>query len=138
MSKNHVSKSPSPSSPKTNGGKIEPHRDSKLKDCLVNDLESLLSDETTVDLEFVVGQHRVKAHRLIVVARCERYKSKKRIWLQNSGEHRVTTVQLSQLCSAAGVQAVVKYLYTGKVKNAEMMCVCFSMVYQHCEWLCSQ
>lgn len=88
--------------------------DTRLREALFADLETILSDETSSDLEFVVGQERVKAHKLIVLARCDKFKSKRRSWM--SGQQRdAISVELGKPCTLDGVRAVVKYLYTGKV-----------------------
>ena len=88
--------------------------DTRLREALFADLETILSDETSSDLEFVVGQESVKAHKLIVLARCDKFKSKRRSWM--SGQQRDTiSVELGKPCTLDGVRAVVKYLYTGKV-----------------------
>ena len=89
--------------------------DTRLRETLVADLEGILSDEVTSDLEFVVEHgERVKAHRLIVLARCDKLKGKKVAWMD--GQRRDTVkVELGKPCTVDGVRAVVKYLYTGKV-----------------------
>ena len=87
--------------------------DPRLREALFADLEAILSDESTSDLEFVVDQERVKAHRLIVLARCDKYKSKKRAWLDD--HQNGVTIELESPCTVEGVRSVVKYLYTGKV-----------------------
>lgn len=87
--------------------------DPRLREALFADLEAILSDESTSDLEFVVDQERVKAHRLIVLARCDKYKSKKRAWLDD--HQNGVTIELKNPCTVEGVRSVVKYLYTGKV-----------------------
>ena len=89
--------------------------DPRLKEALLADLEAILSDESTSDLEFVLEEERIRAHRLIVLARCEKFKSKKRAWLENRREEECVAITLEKPCTVEGVRSVVKYLYTGKV-----------------------
>ena len=95
--------------------KQSPPEDASLRESLLYDLEILQKDESTCDVEFVVGHERVRAHRLIVVARCERYKVKRGHWLLGDREGGVISIPLSKHHNANAVRAVVKYLYTGKV-----------------------
>lgn len=93
----------------------ETPEEAALRETLLFDLETLQNDETSCDFEFVIGHERVKAHRLIIVSRCERYRGKKRQWLFSSGEQKVVSVQLGRHHSVNAVRGVIKYLYTGKV-----------------------
>lgn len=81
---------------------------------LVGDLQALLDDETGADLHFMIDHECVLAHRLVVVARCERYRRKKKLHQPPSADSPVT-VQLGKHFSAAAVRDVVRYLYIGKV-----------------------
>ena len=119
----HNNKSPSPALNRSPigskaGSSSSLSEDTRLRETLCADLEGILSDDATSDMEFVVEQERVKAHRLIVTARCDRFKNKKRSWL-GAGEQRdaaaMVSVDLGKPCTIEGVRAVVKYLYTGKV-----------------------
>ena len=88
-----------------------------LQEKLVNDLETLFEDQSTFDLDFLVGvkPERVRAHKLIVLCRCEKYRSKKQQWFAPVTGHRaVATVRLEKYDPKA-VKSVVKYLYCGKV-----------------------
>ena len=122
---NH-NKSPSPAlsrSPCSSkaGSSSNLSEDTRLRESLFADLEAIFSDDSTSDLEFVVEHERIKAHRLIVLARCDKFKSKRRAWM-GSQQPDTITVDLGKPCTVDGVRAVVKYLYTGKV------CVC---IYYH-------
>lgn len=88
----------------------------QLQESLVKDLESLLYDHSTSDLEFLVGPKResVRAHKVMVLSRCEKYKSRKQQWLAGASEPKITSVVLEKF-EAKSVRNVVKYLYTGKV-----------------------
>jgi hypothetical protein len=113
----HKSPSPglsrSPCSSKA-GSSSSLSEDTRLREALFADLEAILSEESSSDLEFVVGQERVRAHRLIVLARCDKFKTKRRAWM--GGQQRDTiNVELGKPCTVDGVRAVVKYLYTGRV-----------------------
>ena len=115
----HNNKSPSPApsrSPSSSkaGSSNSLSEDTRLKETLLADLEGLLSDESSSDLEFVLGHERIKAHKLIVLVRCDKFKSKKRTWMGEQ-RHNTITVDLGKPCTLDGVRAVVKYLYTGKV-----------------------
>ena len=90
-------------------------KDNILLKGLVGDFEALLEDESSMDLQFLIDQERVPAHRLVVVARCERYRKKKRLNQPASSADSPITIQLGKHFSAAAVRDVVKYLYTGKV-----------------------
>lgn len=90
----------------------ESSEEAALQDALIFDLESLSKEEC--DLEFVVDHERVRAHRLIVQARCDRYRGKKRQWLA-AADQAVVSVQLGKHHSPSAVRGVVKYLYTGQV-----------------------
>ena len=118
----HSNKSPSPALPRSptgskRGSSSSLSEDPRLREALVADLEGLLSDESTSDLEFIVEHgERVKAHRLVVLARCDKFRSKKSAWLNGKYEDTVT-IELGKPCAVEGVRAVVKYLYTGKVRE---------------------
>ena len=94
-----------------------------LRDNLLFDFETLRNDESTCDFEFIVGHERVKAHRLIIVSRCEKYRGKKRQWLVAGGEQKVFSVQLGKHHSVNAVRGVVNYLYTGKVYKVDIYCL---------------
>ncbi len=98
-------------------GKASPPEDASLRESLLYDLEGLQKDESTCDVEFVIGHERVKAHRLIVVTRCERYKVKRGSWLLGENDRGVISIQLNKHHNVAAVRAVIKYLYTGKVSR---------------------
>lgn len=118
----YTNKSPSPALPRSptgskRGSSSSLSEDPRLREALVADLEGLLSDESTCDLEFVVEHgERVKAHRLVVLARCDKFKSMKSRWLDGKYQDTVT-IELGKPCAVDGVRAVVKYLYTGKVRE---------------------
>lgn len=95
--------------------KASPPEDTSLRESLLYDLEALQKDESTCDVEFVVGHERVKAHRLLVVARCECYKAKRGQWLLGERDRSIISIQLNKHHSIAAVRAVIKYLYNGKV-----------------------
>ena len=82
---------------------------------LAGDFEALLEDRASADMQFMVDEERVPAHRLIVVARCERYRKKKRLHQPLTADNTPVTIQLGKHFSAAAVRDVVRYLYTGKV-----------------------
>ena len=86
--------------------------DARLHESLITDLEGLLKDQASTDLEFVVRGGRVKAHKVIVLCRCNKYKSKRTQWC--APEQRVVSVHLETF-SVRTVKSVVRYLYTGKV-----------------------
>lgn len=86
--------------------------DVRLHESLVTDLESLLEDQASTDLEFVARGGKVKAHRLIVLCRCKEDKTKK--LLRGAGEQKVVSVRLENF-NARTVRTVVRYLYSGKV-----------------------
>ena len=86
--------------------------DARLHESLVTDLEGLLKDQASTDLEFVVRGGRVKAHKLIVLCRCDKYKSKRTQWC--ASEQRVVSERLETF-GVRTVKSVVRYLYTGKV-----------------------
>ena len=92
-------------------------KDHVLLKGLLGDLERLLEDESSTDLHFMIDHERVSAHRLIVVARCERYRKKKRLNQPPTAGNTPLTIQLGKHFSAAAVRDVVRYLYTGKVRG---------------------
>ena len=82
---------------------------------LVQDLELLHDDRDSTDLEFVAGNsERIRAHRLIVICRCRRYRGGKQRWLA-VGEPLVT-VRLEHT-EPETARRVVRYLYTGQVSE---------------------
>lgn len=93
--------------------------DVRLHESLVTDLESLLEDQASTDLEFVARGGKVKAHRLIVLCRCKEDKTKK--LLRGAGEQKVVSVRLENF-NARTVRTVVRYLYSGKV------CLCVKAI----------
>lgn len=93
-------------------------KDNVLWKGLLGDFERLLDDEASADLHFLIDQERVLAHRLIVVARCERYRKKKRLNQPLTADNTPHTIQLGKHFSAAAVRDVVSYLYTGKVSQS--------------------
>ena len=108
---------------------------SELLDGLIDDLETLriLRSESTGDFEFLVGasRERIRAHRLILLARCERFKGKKKQWLTQT---QPTPSMALEGFTLPAVEAVVRYLYTGQVCLA-VVCVCVRL---HCtfrRWL---
>ncbi len=92
-------------------------KDNILVKGLVSDFEALLDDESTIDLHFLIDQESVPAHRVVVLARCERYRKKKRL-NQPSDINTPVTVQLGKHFSASAVRDIVRYLYTGKVSHS--------------------
>lgn len=92
-------------------------KDSALVAGLLSDFDRLLENQGSADVEFLIDQERVAAHRLIVVARCDRYRTKKRLNKPPSNENTPLTIQLGKHFSAAAVRDVVRYLYTGKVSK---------------------
>lgn len=82
---------------------------------LLGDFERLLEDEASADLHFMVDHERVLAHRIVVAARCERYRKKKRFNQPPTAENTPLTIQLGKHFSPAAVRDVVRYLYIGKV-----------------------
>ena len=148
----HKSPSPalsrSPCSSKA-GSSSSLSEDTRLREALFADLEAILSDESSSDLEFVVGQERVRTHRLIVLARCDKFKTKRRAWM-GSQQRDTVSVELGKPCTIDGVRAVVKYLYTGKVRvwvfasfrSSVQDIVCMTacafvhanFVFANCEW----
>ena len=90
-------------------------RDNGLLAGLLSDLDHLLKDGSSADLHFLIEEEVVPAHRLIVLARCDRYRSKKRLKQPVSPEKTPLTIQLGKHFSASAVRDVVQYLYTGKV-----------------------
>ena len=83
----------------------------RLHESLVRDLGGLYRDRATADLEFIVGPRgeRVKAHRLILQFRCEKYKSG---W---AGEQGTAAVRLER-ADVRSFKSVLRYVYTGKVR----------------------
>lgn len=90
--------------------------DSALLAGLVSDFGRLLEQQSTADVHFMVDQEKVTAHRLIVLARCERYRTKKRF--NQQVDNYPLTIQLGKHFSAVAVRDVVSYLYTGKVRKS--------------------
>lgn len=90
-------------------------RDSALLAGLLSDLDRLLEQQASADVHFMVDHEKVTAHRLIVVARCERYRTKKRFNQQPDNSPLI--IQLGKHFSAAAVKDVICYLYTGKVRK---------------------
>ena len=90
-------------------------RDSALLAGLLSDLDNLLDNQATADVHFMIDQEEVTAHKLIVLARCERYRNKKK-FNQHSDDSPLV-IQLGKHFSAAAVRDVVGYLYTGKVRH---------------------
>lgn len=84
---------------------------------LQSDFERLLEDESSADLHFLIDQESVLAHRVVVIARCERYRKKKRLNQPPSAEDPPLSIQLGKHFSASAVRDVVRYLYTGKVSE---------------------
>lgn len=85
---------------------------------LMRDLELLHDDGDLTDLEFVAGAGKteriIRAHRLIVLCRCRRYRSKKRQWLTTAAGSSPVTVKLERT-DPETARRVVRYLYTGQV-----------------------
>ena len=82
---------------------------------LLSDFERLLEQPAGADVHFMIDHEKVTAHRLIVLARCERYRTKKRF--NQQPDNFPLVVQLGKHLSAAAVRDVVSYLYTGKVRK---------------------
>ena len=120
---NH-NKSPSPALSRSPvGSSSSLSEDTRLREALFADLEAVMSDDSTSDFEFVVEHERVKAHRLIVLARCDKFRAKRRSWMAGQQRGETITVDLGKPCTVDGVRAVVKYLYTGKVCDRLMSIV---------------
>ncbi|CAI8042115.1 BTB/POZ domain-containing protein 9 [Geodia barretti] len=88
-----------------------------LQKYLIQDLELLHDDRDSADLEFVAGggrgkPERIRAHRLIVLCRCRRYRNKKQQWLAANSP--LVTVKLERT-EPETARRVVRYLYTGQV-----------------------
>lgn len=96
-----------------------------LQDCLLQDLQLLHNDRDSADLEFVTGGNasgkveRIRAHRLIVLFRCRRYRNKKQSWL--AANTPMVTVQL-EYTEPETAKRIVRYLYTGQVSCAAPLC----------------
>ena len=86
------------------------NKEERLHESLVRDLGGLYRDRATADLEFSVGPRgdRIKAHRLIVQCRCEKYRNK---W---AGEQGTVSVRLERT-DVRSFKSVLRYIYTGKV-----------------------
>ena len=95
-------------------------RDGALLAGLLSDLDRLREQQIYADVHFVVDQEKVTAHRLVVLARCERYRTKKRFNQQLDNFPLI--IQLGKNFSAAAVRDVVNYLYTGKVQRNYTKC----------------
>ena len=95
--------------------------DVRLHESLVTDLESLLEDQASTDLEFVARGGKVQAHKLIVLCRCKDDKTKR--LLRGSAEQKVVSVRLENF-NARTVRNVVRYLYSGKVCSCESHTCC--------------
>lgn len=91
-----------------------------LRDHLIQDLECLHNDDGSADLEFVTSSsgsgkvERIRAHRLIVLFRCRRYRNKKQEWLTTNAP--MVTVRL-EYTEPEPARRVVHYLYTGQVSR---------------------
>jgi hypothetical protein len=95
-------------------------KDGILMKGLLGDLVRLLEDESTADLHFLIDHERVLAHRVIVLARCDRYRKKRRLNQPLTAENTPLTIQLGKHFSAAAVRDVVRYLYIGRVSCVSM------------------
>lgn len=98
-------------------------KDHVLVKGLQGDFDRLLDDDASADLHFLIDEERVLAHRLVVVARCERYRKKKRMNRPLSAENTPLVVQLGRHFSAAAVSDIVRYLYVGEVRQASRIIV---------------
>ena len=92
-----------------------------LQKYLIQDLELLHDDRDSADLEFVASggggkAERIRAHRLIVLCRCRRYRAKKQQWLTANSP--LVTVKLERT-EPETARRVVRYLYTGRVSVGE-------------------
>lgn len=91
-----------------------------LQEHLIRDLECLRDDDDSADLEFVTSSsgsgkvEKIRAHRLIVLFRCRRYRNKKQQWLTTNAP--VVTVRLENT-EPETARRVVRYLYTGQVSR---------------------
>lgn len=87
----------------------------RFHESLVRDLGGLYRDRATADFEFAVGPRgdRVKAHRLILQCRCEKYRSG---W---AGEQGTAAVRLER-ADVRTFKSVLRYIYTGKVRERTM------------------
>ena len=99
-------------------------KDHVLLKGLQGDFDRLLEDDASADLHFLIDEERVLAHRLVVVARCERYRKKKRMNRPLSAENTPLIVQLGRHFSAAAVSDIVRYLYVGEVSHQDGLCIC--------------
>ncbi len=93
-------------------------RDGALLAGMLSDLKLLLEDEYSADLFFLIEHEVVRAHQLVVMARCERQQYNKLLERASVTEDHGTTavtIQLGKQFSATAVRDVVAYLYTGKV-----------------------
>ncbi len=96
--------------------------DNALLAGLVSDLDKLLKNQAAADVHFMVDHEQVvTAHKLVVLARCERYRNKKKFH-QPSSENSPIVIQLGKQFSAAAVRDVVGYMYTGEVRGVVELC----------------
>lgn len=86
-------------------------------DSLLDDLQSLVNDEETGDVVFIVGDEgvRIYAHKLILISRCSHFRKRKREFgplLHNSNSS--VTIRKPEYRSSVFLD-VLNFLYTGKV-----------------------
>ena len=89
-------------------------------DALLRDLQTLLNDEETGDVVFIVGDEGVPiyAHRLILISRCSQFRKRKReFWSNSHNSNSPVTIRKAEYRPSV-FQEVLKFLYTGKVSDA--------------------
>ena len=91
--------------------------DSQPGSSLTSDIADLLTDFDSADVEFTVGDEGecVYAHRTLLWARCERFKSMRReFWARSYSSHDRLQIQQPG-CNVDVFRAVLAFIYTNEV-----------------------
>jgi len=85
-------------------------------DALLRDFQTLIDDQDTADVLFLVGQGEtaIYAHKLILAARCKHFQNRKRELWSSKSVHSQLTVRKPEFRPDV-FRAVLKFVYTGKV-----------------------
>lgn len=85
-------------------------------DALLRDFQTLIDDQDTADVFFLVGQGEtaIYAHKLILAARCKHFQNRKRELWSSKSVHSQLTVRKPEFRPDV-FRAVLKFVYTGKV-----------------------
>src|SRR5690349_2740375 len=82
-------------------------------------LKSLLEDETLADFTFVVNGVRIRAHKIILGANCEYFKTMFYGAL-NTFESLTNEVNLVNVSSPNIIKAILRYIYTGELDKENL------------------